>query len=266
MPRALRSFGLSVTWILATGASSMGQYEVPAAPLPPVGSPPGTYATADGMASLDAGLPFAGPDGEILLEPGTRIPASGTFCTCGERRGLSRWRWHRTQCKRHLQEHFLGYPEEFQETPLGASLVQTMRTQVGNAQAVGLTFYDYDFVGGTSQLNLRGRDKLAMIAAKLPATFCPVVIERTPAEPGLDQARRLIVLNELSRGSFPVAAERVIVGKPLAGGLNGIEAEIIYGAQLNQLQAGSAVAGGGSTAAQSFDSSGLSGSAVAPVP
>ena len=83
----------------------------------------------------------------------------------------ARWRWHRTQCKRHLQEHFLGYPEEFNEWPLGYAMYAHAQTQISNAQAGRLAFYHYDFEEGTSRLNQRGQDKLAKLGTYLPTTL-----------------------------------------------------------------------------------------------
>ena len=51
---------------------------------------------------------------------------------------------------------------------------------MANGNAARMVFYHYDFVEGTAQLNVRGRDKLVKVAQLLPATFLPVVIERTP--------------------------------------------------------------------------------------
>ena len=198
--------------IAGTGAPAATAQEAPAASAPlPAPTLPG--AVAEGV--LPAG-PFDSPP--------TAVPPAGT-CTCGNRHGLSRWRWHRTQCKQYLQEHFLGYAEEFNEWPLGESVYAHARTQVANGLAARMVFYHYDFVDGTSQLNLRGRDKLAAVAATLPTTFFPVVVERTPTEPGLDQSRRLTLLTQLAQGSFPVPAERVVIGPRIANGMTGVEAE-----------------------------------------
>ncbi|MGZ5977222.1 MAG: hypothetical protein ACXWNX_07070 [Isosphaeraceae bacterium] len=141
---------------------------------------------------------------------------------------------------------------------------------MANGLAARMVFYHYDFVNGTSQLNLRGRDKLAAVAATLPTTFFPVVVERTPTEPGLDQSRRSVLLTELAQGSFPVPAERVVIGPRIANGMTGFEAErVIYRRQLSNLASGgwlgeraaSGFVGGG----QGFDAGGLSGSAVGGV-
>jgi hypothetical protein len=155
----------------------------------------------------------------------------------------------------------LGYPEEFNEWPLGSALYAHGRTQVANGNAARMVLYRYDFVEGSPQLNLRGRDKLAKMARMLPISFAPLVIERTPATPGLDAQRRTAMLAELADSPFPIPPERVVIGPPIANGLTGVEAVTIYGNQLGALQQGSAANVGGFSGAQGFDASGLSGGA-----
>jgi len=242
--------------IAGTGAPAATAQEAPTASAPlPAPTLPG--AVAEG--ALPAG-PFDSPP--------TAVPPAG-MCTCGNRHGLSRWRWHRTQCKQYLQEHFLGYAEEFNEWPLGEALYAHGRTQAANGLAARMVFHHYDFVDGTSQLNLRGCDKLAAVAATLPTTFFPVVVERTPTEPGLDQSRRLTLLAQLAQGTFPVPAERVVIGPRIANGMTGVEASLIYRRQLGNLSSGGwlgeRAAGGFVGGGQGFDASGLSGSAVTAV-
>ncbi len=188
--------------------------------------------------------------------------AEQVWCSCGQRHGLSRWWWHRTQCKRYLQECALGFPEEFNEWPLGSALYAHGRTQVGNGNAARMVFYHYDFVEGSGQLNVRGRDKLAKIGQLLPATFYPVVIERTPTTPGLDEQRRATILAQLSASRFPVPPERVLIGPPIAAGLTGFEAIIVYGNQIGALQSGGAGGVGGYAGTAGLTAGGISGSAV----
>ena len=161
----------------------------------------GTGAPAAAMAQAAPAapaptLPEAAADGIIPLGPLTSapraVPPPGT-CTCGDRHGLSRWRWHRTQCKRQFQEHFAGYAEEFNEWPLGEALYAHGRTQAANGLAARMVFYNCDFQDGTAELNRRGRDKLATVAASLPTTFFPVVVERAPVTPGLDQSKTAVL-------------------------------------------------------------------------
>lgn len=245
---------------------------------PPVAAAPLTAPTMPGPMAEGGPPPVppvasAGPDyGPSTVPP---APAPGG-CSCGDRRGLSRWRWHRAHCKRRLQDCVLGYAEEFNEWPLGESIYAHARTQVANGQAARMVFYHYDFYDGTSQLNDRGRDKLAAVAASLPTNFFPIVIERTTAKLGpdqsreaaiLDQSRKTALLAELGRGSFPVPAERVLIGPSIAYGMTGFEAvNAIYPRQISNLASGGAIGGAGATGfvggGLDFNAGGLSGGAV----
>ena len=109
---------------------------------------------------------------------------------------------------------------------------------MANGNAARMVFYHYDFVEGTAQLNVRGRDKLVKVAQLLPATFLPVVIERTPSTPGLDEQRRAVLLAEHSGSRFPIPPERVVIGPPIAAGLTGYEAMFVYGNQLGRFSRG----------------------------
>ena len=243
MPQVHRRRLLFASLMLAgTGVPAATAQEAPAAAAP---TPPG--AVVQGLF----------PPGPMDTPP----PSAGA-CTCGNRHGLNRWRWHRTQCKRRMQEKLVGFAEEFNEWPLGAALYAHARTQVANGQAARMVFYDCDFVQGTAQLNLRGRDKLAAVGATLPTTFFPVVVERTPTVPGLDNSRRTTLLAQLAQGSFPVPAERVVIGPTIAYGMTGYEAvNVIYPRQLSNLASGGS-SGASAAGAAGFDGSGLSGSAV----
>jgi hypothetical protein len=244
--------------IAGAGAPAATAQEAPGAPIP-LSAPNVPGAITEGMFP---GSPFDSPP--------PAAPPPGT-CTCGNRHGLSRWRWHRTQCKRYLQEHVLGYAEEFNEWPLGEALYAHARTQAANGLAARMVFYQCDFEDGAAQLNPRGRDKLATVAAALPTTFFPVVVERAPTIPGgldptqsarLDQQRRTALLSQLAQANFPVPAERVVIGPSIAYGMNGFEAvNIIYPRQLGNLASGGSL-GAAAAGAAGFDASGLSGSAV----
>jgi hypothetical protein len=151
------------------------------------------------------------------------VPYSTAGSACQGPERLSYWQ----RCKRKMQACFVGYPEEFAAPPLGASVYLNGKEQVANGEACRMVLYRYDFEEGGARLNLRGRDQLAKIACMLPANFFPVVIERTPDLPGLAEARRLSVLQELAQGNFPVPPERIVIGPPPTPGLRGVEAEVI---------------------------------------
>jgi hypothetical protein len=158
----------------------------------------------------------------------------GGYVSSETRTGSSYWE----RCRAHLQDCFLGYPGEFSAPPLGQFLYQHGTTEVANGTAARMTLYHYDFVEGRNALNQRGKDQLAKIAALLPHNFFPVVVERTPEAPALAEARRLLVLNELGRSSFPIPPERVMVAVPMANGISGVEAEKIYRNLIGQTAAG----------------------------
>ena len=164
----------------------------------------------------------------------------------------------------------MGYAEEFNEWPLGYALYAHATTQVANGQAARMVFYHYDFVDGTSELNARGRDKLVKVGTYLPTNFSPVVVERTLKEPGLDEKRRLTLVAMFGRGTFPIPAERVVIGPSLADGLSGIEENAIFGNQLRGIASGGAIGGGVSGIGNfvggggALDGGGLSGGVIAP--
>ncbi len=247
--------GACMRWLLSAG---MGSFALAAmapvqAQMPPQLQPPAMQVGPN----VAPAMPVAGYQAvpPVTTAPATPPPA----CSCGELHGLSRWWWHKTQCKRQLQEWALGYPEEFNEWPLGASNYAHARTQVANGNAARMVFYHYDFVEGTSQLNVRGHDKLVKVAHLLPATFFPVVIERTPSTPGLDEQRRAGLLAELSGSRFPIPPERVVIGPPVAAGMAGYEAIFVYGKQLDALQSGGSGGVGGYSGTAGLSAGGLSG-------
>jgi hypothetical protein len=175
----------------------------------------------------------------IVAQPGVTggaAPEMPVSVAAGATPGRAPSFWQR--CKHHLQECFLGFPEEFEAPPLGASVAAHYKTHVANGEAARMVLYHYDFVDGSELLNLRGRDKVAEIAGLLGHNFFPIVIERTPTCPQLAEARRVMLLNELAQCSFPIPPERVVIGPPIANGLRGVEAEVVYQNLIGQTQIG----------------------------
>jgi hypothetical protein len=173
------------------------------------------------------------------------------------RPGLFGWRQRRAERKKHLQDAFIGYPEEFNEWPLGRPLYDLSRTEVANGQAARLILNDMDFIDKTADLNYRGQDKLAAITAQLPTSFSPVIVERTPWDPQVAELRRLAILGKLANSPFPIPAERVVIAPPVSRGLTGVEAVIANTSRTSQFSnGGSNVAGNGFTGGTSPGGSG----------
>src|SRR5262249_20782245 len=103
----------------------------------------------------------------------------------------------------HLQDCVLGYLPEYDAPPLGATIGAHFRTQVRNADPDRLMLHDYDFMCGTDQLNYRGKEKLAKMAAMLAGGAPAVLIEVTPLDLKLSEARRLSVTNCLLAKGLP---------------------------------------------------------------
>ena len=219
---------LVVTACLAiAGAPALAQ--VPPTDLPPLPDAPAPLVLAP--ASVEAPAVMRPP---AVAAPGSCIPGH-----CSHRSFLARAR-----CKRHLQEVFMGFPEEFERPPLGAMMHGVNAAQVRKGEASAMTLYSYDFATSTARLNERGQDKLAAIGAKLPLTFHPLLIQRS-GDRALDEQRREAVIQSLASGPFPVPPERVVVGRFSTRGLRGDEALLLHqGALYRTEQAGPPVATG----------------------
>ena len=165
-----------------------------------------------------------------------------------------------------MQDCFLGFRSEFGAPPLGYFVYQHGKTEVANGDAARMVLYHYDFVEGGDELNPRGRYQLEKITALLAQNFNPVLIEATPCAPGLDEARRVAVARALACGPFPVPAERVVVGRPIATPLQGMEAVIIYRNLLLNTESGG-LRGAGGGAATGLGQTGTTNSGIlSPTP
>jgi hypothetical protein len=159
--------------------------------------------------------------------PASPAPATAGYVGTGGE-ALSGWeRW-----KQRMQAKCVGYLEEFGAPPLGHYVYLHGRAQVESGEAARMVLYHYDFEEDGARLTVRGRDQLAKIEHLLSGNFFPVIIERTPTAPALADARRMMVLQVLAHGQFPVPPERVVIGLPPTPGLRGVEAELIYANQL----------------------------------
>jgi uncharacterized membrane protein YgcG len=190
---------------------------------------PTIMALPDPVATEKVALPAPRPavSGGAPAPAAEPAPAAAACdASCGTARG--RWFWPSRQAHAaKMQAKMWGYPEEFGAPPLGGTIHQHFRTMVANGEAARMVLYHYDFLGGRDALNLRGRDQLAKIAAMLGHNSFPIIIERTPENPALAEARRLAVLNVLAHNAIPVGPDRVVIGPAIATGMSGVEAELI---------------------------------------
>ena len=178
-----------------------------------------------------------------------------TYCPPRRVGSVGRW-WQR--CRARAQDRYWGYPEEFQDVPLGTMLQAHVATSVANGQAARMALHQFDFVPASDQLKPRGKAQVAKIAAWAPMNAFLVFVEPSTDSPELDEARRQTVWLELSK-LCPIASERVVVGYPASRGLEGVEAQAIDRNRLSQTSARGIGAG---AAAGSSGSPGVVGGAA----
>ncbi len=169
--------------------------------------------------ALLANLALAGPAlGQSPMPPTGPVPADG---------GIQGGPIHRAirHVGQSMHDKFIGYPENFVEPPLGASLYETLGVMKNHADAHDFVLYRSDFLAGTTTLTPGGAQRLTVMANRLPCWLGPLVIEWTPDQPGMAEARRAAVLASLTNARIGVGPERVVVGPSQYNGLNGQEAD-----------------------------------------
>jgi hypothetical protein len=114
--------------------------------------------------------------------------------------------------------------------PLGQVTDSHWDTQMTNAQASSFIFYDHEFIGETTKLNVLGQRHLVQVAIRLRHVPFPVVIEETPnhKNPKLDADRRQAILDRFAELGLQCLDARVIIAPAIAEGILGPEAEQIY--------------------------------------
>jgi hypothetical protein len=114
--------------------------------------------------------------------------------------------------------------------PLGSILRSHWHVMETNGEAADFVIYRNEFVDNSSELTPYGRDHIAEIAARMPSTPFPVLVQRgfNNADPELDQIRREVVVRVLTDLGNPDAERRTYVSQPYGSGLNSMEAEQDY--------------------------------------
>ncbi len=118
--------------------------------------------------------------------------------------------------------------------PLGASLDAYRNAMRCERQSVGLVLHRYDFWNDSDQLNAKGRQRLAELAAFPASSGMYLVVEYVPDEPRLGEMRRETVVAELLRRSSSISQDRVIVRPVEWPQLRGEEAELVRHRLLKQ--------------------------------
>ena len=227
--------------------------------LPPAEFDQAESATPD---SPEKGVPSANRSRPMPQQPVQYEQYGVENCPPPREGPLQRWNRRR---KAKCQDTLWGYPEEFVDAPLGASVQANIQVMTTKGQAARMVLYQYDFIPGTDKLKARGKLQVAKIAAWLPTNAFAVLVEPSGRGPTLDEARRQAVWREFTSGQTPIPVERVIVASPAGHGLVGIEAALMQVNRDRQTTARGISAGGSGASSSSSASSGSgSGSSQSP--
>jgi hypothetical protein len=115
--------------------------------------------------------------------------------------------------------------------PLGSIVRSHWHVMETNAEAADFILHRCDFVDNSSELTPAGLNRISEIAARMPTTPFPVIIQQSQnnSDPELDQIRRDLVVRVLSDLGNPDAARRTFVSQPYSNGVNSMEAEQDFG-------------------------------------
>ena len=148
-------------------------------------------------------------------------PAAPVQPPCTRRGRLHRMFHHTAHT---LQDDFIGYPEAFVEPRLGSYVNRQLAVQVSKADAHRFTVYHTDFLPGTDRFSPPGASRFNLMYGRLAAWPGPILVEWTPGQPELAEARRQAILATLAAAGCPMAAERVVIGPSPYPGAMGVEA------------------------------------------
>ena len=132
--------------------------------------------------------------------------------------------------------------------PLGAISRAHWHTMETNGEASDFVIYRNEFVDNSTQFAPYGRDHIMEIAARMPSTPFPVIVQRSDnnSDPELDAARRDLVVRVLTDMGCQDAQQRTVVSQPYNDGINSLEAEQDYGRfRLSRNRGGLGGSGGG---------------------
>ncbi len=128
-----------------------------------------------------------------------------------------------TTRRRHCRTSSSAIPRDFVEPPLGYYVKEQMTLQVSKADPHRFTVYRTDFLPGTNRFSPVGAYRFNLMYSRLGGWLGPVIVEWTPDEPGLAEARRQAVLGTLQTAGRPIVPERVVIGPSPYPGAMGAE-------------------------------------------
>jgi hypothetical protein len=168
---------------------------------------------------LGTGLTLTGPAHGQEIEGGTMI-------------GAGPGRVHCDRCA--------NIPPGVQPAPPGTYVNKFIHVQAAKAETDDFVLYKHMWFNGGTELGPLGRYQLDLITRRLPTVPFPVVIE-TSKDDQLDSQRRGVIVALLRARGF-TDPDRVIVAYPIAEGLRGDEAVLVYNGLINL---GAGLGGGG---------------------
>lgn len=111
--------------------------------------------------------------------------------------------------------------------PNGSFVRQFQLATTNKGEMDDFVIYLHEWFMGGKELGPYGDYHLAQIVQRLPSVPFPVLIE-VGLDPTLNECRRRLVIEKLSFAGVPDPANRVLMGKPEAEGLNGPESFRVY--------------------------------------
>jgi hypothetical protein len=205
------------------GLIRLPDQEVPETPPPPL--PPPAEPLAPAAPTVD------------------ESPAATDACQehCGENETCRGWRQHLRRWKLKMQASHWGFPEYFNEPPLGASVDAARDAQIAQGVRDQLFLHHVDFypdnTARADRLTPYGELRLHEVVRKAIDHGLPLRIETVVGRADLDQARRVSVIEYCRAKGLDIPAEMIVVDVQQRG-VSAKEAADIYYNQLQQTKNG----------------------------
>jgi hypothetical protein len=127
--------------------------------------------------------------------------------------------------------------------PTGSHLRQIEQVQTDKGEIDDFVIYRHEWFKGGTELGPYGTYHLAMIITRLPKVPFPVMIQEEH-DPGLNEARKALIVDRLAAAGVPEPERRVIIGFPEPNGRYGDEAALIYYSMIFSSASGGGYGGG----------------------